>query len=401
MLLNRDRALKYLETKGLNALIATLPENVTYVTEFWGLSHYLSLPQTYAFALFPRDSDPALIVSMGDANLVADSPCKVKDVRFFGASSTTPAKGGPLSETEAKLNSFILNAKPREDAFNALSEAIRDRGLDKGRLGIDESGVGPNDWERLEKTLPQASLSEAASMFREIRMVKTSEELGRLRRSAEISEKGLKAMHAIAREGVTEEELAREFLISICRDGASSWPISRFPGFDVGCGTRSAFTSAQPTGYKLRTGDFIRLDGGCIYKHYYSDIANVCVLGEPSTKQKKYWSAVLKGTKEAINAIEPGVKPSRLFEIAVDTVRKEGIPHYERKHVGHGIGIEMYDPPSIGKGVDTPLEENMVVNIETPYYEVGFGGVQVEHTVVVTKSASQCLTTLDEEMLTI
>jgi Xaa-Pro dipeptidase len=392
LLLNKQRALQHLEAKGLDVLIATMPENVTYLTEFWGLSFYLSLPQTYAFALFSRDYDPALIVSLTDANMVADTPSAVKDVRFFGRSSTVASKGGALSESETKLDSFILDAKPLEDAFKAIRAVVQDRGLEKGRIGIDESGIRPSDWKRFEKILPQASLSEAASTLREIRMVKTSEEVDRLRIAAEISEKGLKAMHAVAREGVSEEELAREFLITICREGASSYPVSKYPGFDIGCGTRSAFVSAQPTDYKLRNGDFIRLDGGCVYKYYYSDLANVSVLGEPSAKQKKYWLAVLKGTKEAVNAIRPGVKPSRLFEIAMNTVRKEGIPHYERNHVGHGIGIEIYDAPSIGKDVNTPLEENMVVNIETPYYEVGFGGVQVEHTVLVTKSGFRYLT---------
>lgn len=394
LLLNKERALKYMEINRFDALIATLPQNVNYVTEFWSPSHYCMFPQVYTFAVFPRDLEPALVALMADADLVADSPCTVKDIRFYGEFYVTQMKEKPssLSEAEVKLNSFTLNVKPQEDAIKALIGVIQDRGLDRGKLGLDESGVRPSDWKRIKKFLPQARLSEAASVFREIRMVKTREELERLRLSAEITEKGVRAMHEIAKEGTTEEEIAREFMINICKEGASIY------GFVMGCGTRSAFANAQPTSYKLRKGDFIRFDGGCIYMHYYSDIASTAVLGEPSTKQKKYWRAVLRGTQEAINAVEPGVKPSRLFEIAIDTVRKEGIPHYRRNHVGHGIGIELYDLPSIRREVDTLLEENMVINIETPYYEVGFGGPQVEHTIAVTKRGFRYLTTFTKEM---
>ena len=84
--------------------------------------------------------------------------------------------------------------------------------------------------------------------------------------------------------------------------------------------------------------------------------------------------------------------------MAVENVRKAGIPHYERNHVGHGIGIECYDLPNITALSDDVLEEGMVLNVETPYYELGFGGVQVEDTLLVTKSGFQKLTRNDRDL---
>jgi Xaa-Pro aminopeptidase len=62
---------------------------------------------------------------------------------------------------------------------------------------------------------------------------------------------------------------------------------------------------------------------------------------------------------------------------------RQGIPHYERHHCGHGIGLQIYDPPSISANSDQRLEEGMVLCVETPYYEIGKYGLQIEDTVVI------------------
>ena len=92
------------------------------------------------------------------------------------------------------------------------------------------------------------------------------------------------------------------------------------------------------------------------------------------------------------------MKCSDIFNVAVQTVRNSGIPHYQRHHCGHGIGLEFYDPPLISPHDHTKIEEGMVLNIETPYYELGFGGLQVEDTVLVTESGVRYLTKSSREL---
>ena len=87
-----------------------------------------------------------------------------------------------------------------------------------------------------------------------------------------------------------------------------------------------------------------------------------------------------------------------MFDRAVEVTRAAGIPHYDRHHCGHGIGIECYDLPSIAAQDTTVLKEGMVVNVETPYYELGFAGLQVEDTVVVTKDGVEYLSTYDRSL---
>ncbi|MDD4569214.1 MAG: M24 family metallopeptidase, partial [Tepidanaerobacteraceae bacterium] len=123
------------------------------------------------------------------------------------------------------------------------------------------------------------------------------------------------------------------------------------------------------------------------------------VVGKSSSKLEEYYSAILKGEEEAIAQIKPGVISEDIFDIAVEVTRKAGIPHYERHHCGHGIGLEVYDPPTIAPGVKAVLESGMVLCIETPYYELGWAGIQIEDTIVVTDKGYRSLSKSSRELI--
>ena len=143
---------------------------------------------------------------------------------------------------------------------------------------------------------------------------------------------------------------------------------------------------------EAENGELVRFDLGCVYQGYRSDISRTAVLGKPTDKQARYYAAILAGERAAIAAMKPGVPVSQLFDVAVRVTRESGLPHYQRHHVGHGIGLEPYDPPTINAATATALEPGMVFCVETPYYEHGWGGVQVEDAVEITASGARILT---------
>ncbi|HEX6079830.1 MAG TPA: M24 family metallopeptidase, partial [Methylomirabilota bacterium] len=148
----------------------------------------------------------------------------------------------------------------------------------------------------------------------------------------------------------------------------------------------------------LKAGDLVRLDLGCVYQGYRSDISRTAVLGPPSDKQRRYYDAIRDGEIAAIAAMKPGVPVSRIFEIGMKVTREAGMPHYQRNHVGHGIGLEAYDPPTINAAGQTVLEPGMVFCVETPYYEHGWGGIQVEDAVEITAAGVRRLTQSSQEL---
>jgi Xaa-Pro dipeptidase len=145
----------------------------------------------------------------------------------------------------------------------------------------------------------------------------------------------------------------------------------------------------------------VRFDLGCLWGPYRSDISRTAVLGTPSDKQARYYAAILAGERAAIAAMKPGVPVSQLFDIAVRVTRENGMPHYQRHHVGHGIGLEPYDPPTINATTNTALEAGMVFCVETPYYEHCWGGVQVEDAVEVTPTGARSLTRSSQDLAVI
>jgi Xaa-Pro aminopeptidase len=285
-----------------------------------------------------------------------------------------------------------ITSAPAASPADALAQVLGDLGVIGNRIGVDEAGVFPATWQRLTERLSGTTLVPAYAHFRTARMVKSPEEVRRLERAALIAEDGIAAILGMLKAGVTEREAAMAFEQEILRKGAQ-------PFFTVvTMGERAALADVYASERALAPGDLVRFDLGCVYQGYRSDISRTAVLGAPTEKQRRYYDAIRDGERAAIAAMKPGVPVNRVFEIGMKVTREAGMPHYQRNHVGHGIGLEPYDPPTINAATETPLEPGMVFCVETPYYEHGWGGVQVEDAVEITTTGVRQLTRSSQEL---
>lgn len=400
MLFNKERCFKIMDENGIDVLIAAAPENVTYTSEFWSLTHWI-IPQFHSFVIMPRYGHPTLVQPLLDADLTAVNPPWFDDIIYWGGVVDRVTAHQPctseasLNSAEKRLDEVTRDVKPRGDPIDALIDVIMERGFENKKLGLDGLGIASSVWENIKKKLPKAEVVDAHQVFREVRMVKTEDEIKRLKKGAEITENAYKSAIEIAGEGVADLEIIQRFNVAGVEKGAT--PLFTI----VGCGTESAFVNSQGSNYRLKMGDNIRFDVGFRYKSYCSDIARTIVLGQPDEKQRRYLNAIVKGEKRAVEIIKPGVKASELYKITMKTIWEEGIPHCVRYHCGHGIGLNVYDRPLIVPENQTPLEVGMVLCIETGYYEVGFGGFQSEDMIVVTRDGCEPLTLVNLEDLTI
>jgi Xaa-Pro aminopeptidase len=367
---------------------------VTYLTDFWSISHWL-LKGTQTYAVFPAEERiaPYIVTTMSDLDLAAiQEECWVKDFVTFGKFFIEAPSQNALSPSEVRLKELFSVSKRKEDAAGALAESLAERGLARGKIALDEMNIPAPLYRTIQDKLHGVEVIPGYALLREIRSVKTPEEIARLEKAVEITENAFHQSLQRIREGIREVEIAQVFTNAIAQQGGIPVLVC------IGAGYRSAFPNVQPSEYQVKKGDLIRFDIGCLYKNYYSDTARIAVLGKPSEKQQAYYQAVKEGEDQALALIHPGVPAAEIFAEAVQGVRKAGIPHYQRSHVGHGIGIECYDPPFLNPSSGHILEEGMVVNVETPYYELGFGGVQVEDTLVVTKNGYRMLTKADRNL---
>ena len=118
------------------------------------------------------------------------------------------------------------------------------------------------------------------------------------------------------------------------------------------------------------------------------------------SKAAAYYDALLAGQDRALGMVGPGATGDEIFNATVQEVRRRGIPHYNRQHVGHGMGLALggYDGPRLAPGDHAPLEPGMVLAVEAPYYELGLGGLQVEDTVLVTEDGCRRWTAMSRNL---
>jgi len=383
----KARLTQVLDAEGLDALVATTPENLQYVTGFRSVAHAL-FRGLELYGVFTRKG-VGLVIPFIDSTGVSADGIQVDRMACYGNFFFNYADDpGPIGARVREITS-----KPAAGPGEALREILDGFGVAAGRIAVDEAGVFPATWQRLGQQLPGATISQAYAPFRTARMVKSSREVACLEKAARIAEDGIAAIFGMLKPGVTEREAASAFEQEVIRRGAQTF----FTVVTIGP-HRAALADVYASETALRAGDLVRLDLGCVYQGYRSDISRTAVLGAPTEKQRRYYDAIRDGEIAAIAAMKPGVPVSQIFEIGMKVTRERGMPHYQRNHVGHGIGLEPYDPPTINAASQTVLEPGMVFCVETPYYEHGWGGIQVEDAVEITTAGVRRLTQSSQEL---
>lgn len=374
-----ERLTEVLEREGLEALVATAPGNLAYVTGLRSL-----IQATYRgmelFGVFTRRGT-ALVVPAGDVPTVAAESVAVDHVGcygrfFFGA----PERA---DETARRIEEWAR--QPAATAADALAAALEALGVGQGRVGLDEGGLGPLGWRRITERLAGRSVIEAAAHFGAARAIKGPWEIECLQRALLIAEESVNAVIQMLEPGVTERQAALVYQAEVARRDADPH------GVVLLFGERAAFPAVAPSPRGLRAGDLVRFDLGCVYQGYYADLGRTAVMGEPNARQQQAWDAVQRGLEAAVEAIGPGTAAGRIFEVALEATRKAGLPHYNRGHVGHAIGLEAYERPKLAPGNEARLEAGMVLRVETPYYEPGWGGLHLKDTVLVTRAGASVM----------
>src|SRR5579864_1629484 len=396
MLLHRARARMRMLEHGLDALVATSPENVTYATGYGNWTIYTFRDQE-VYGVVPKDGPVALVVPIDAMDHLAQVPVDAARLYTYGTFHTMRDPNVTLAGEEARLFDLREHTGHYPDALAALRQALGD--LEAGRsIGVDERGMPPSRWRRLGSTLADRTIVEAHDLFRVVRMVKTDNEIARLRATARAVEQAMLVAFERAAPGVTEAQLEQTFREAAIVRGVT-------PGhYETSAGTRSAGCFPASATYHLKQGDVIKSDVGGRLLGYWADTGRTAVLGVPPAKLAHYHDALRRGIDAILRLVKPGVIAGDLFQAGIETVRSGGIPHYERHHVGHAIGLEFYEAPILSEGGERAggemrLQEGMVINVELPYYELGLGGLQIEDTLVVRPGGYELLTAAPRTML--
>jgi hypothetical protein len=172
------------------------------------------------------------------------------------------------------------------------------------------------------------------------------------------------------------------------------------PSFEtiVAAGARSALPHAQPTSARLEPGGLVVIDMGAFEDGYASDMTRMLFIGSPSPKVKRAYRAVLEAQLAGVDAVRPGVTAERVDAAVRRVLKGYGLDRAFIHSTGHGLGLEIHEPPRVGRRVKTRLQPGMAITIEPGVYIEGWGGIRIEDTVAVTENGCEVLTPTSKEL---
>jgi Xaa-Pro aminopeptidase len=271
--------------------------------------------------------------------------------------------------------------------------AIRRLGLK--RIGYEPARMTCDAFESLKSRLPlRASLEPVNGWVEELRMVKSRDEIARIRRSVETNSEAFEQAVRRVKPGMKEAELAAELEYRMRRLGAEKACFDTI----VAGGARSALPHAQPTASRLQNGQLVVVDMGALQDGYCSDMTRMLFLGVPGAKVKRMYRAVLEAQLAAIAAVRAGALTRTVDRAARQVLKGYGLDGAFVHSTGHGLGLEIHEPPRVGRKDKTRLQTGMAITIEPGVYLEGFGGIRIEDTVLVTDSGCEILTPTSKDL---
>ena len=289
-------------------------------------------------------------------------------------------------QAKAEAKGFTVElVKRNENLMAKVAEQAKAFKIKK--LAVDMLNV--ENYRKLAKELRgKIKLSIKGNLVWELRKVKDEEELECMRKAGKLTIEGMKAAYEVIRPGIKEIEAAAEIEYAMRKKG--SWGTA----FDtiLASGARSAYPHGGCTEKEIRNGDLVVVDIGAAYRYYRSDMTRTIVAGKPSNKQLKIYEVVKEAQEKAFQIVKPKVKAKEIDNAARKVIEKARYGEYFVHGLGHGVGLEVHEPPTLNPESKDKLAIGNVVTIEPGIYLIDFGGIRIEDTVLVKKGGAEKFT---------
>jgi Xaa-Pro aminopeptidase len=400
---------------GLEALLVTLPENFTYVTGFGSLlaNMWYEAGVPTAWALVPVGDEPLAVVVCEPELGGVKAASGIGDARAYPIwvdMDQVSAEQATEPDIRAALRSApSAQAKPiqRPGCFEPqlilglVTDLLRERGLLKARIGIELDFISQRSFSLLQPWLPGVQFADGQGLLRELRLVKTSQEIEHLRAATWLAEQGILA----ATQGITENTRHGEIRVRYQTGAAEA--VQRRPGLSgfqgggasVRVGPKPWVSTPDAT---VKLGDQIMFDCGTVVSGYHSDIGRVFTHGKATAAQKQIQAALVHAHDVARQAMRPGNRFCDVFQAGIRAMHEAGFGTYRRGHLGHSVGLYVLEEgPYICATEVHPIEPGMVLALEAPWYIDGIGGFQCEDNILVTENSNESFNELTRELVEI
>ncbi|OGG20378.1 hypothetical protein A3D03_06040 [Candidatus Gottesmanbacteria bacterium RIFCSPHIGHO2_02_FULL_40_13] len=333
----------------IGALLITDRTNIKYLTGFSGVS--------------TKEREVFAVVTVNNTYLLT-YPVSLQEIMPKKTSYQTL-----LITPDQKLNQHLLKILGQEK--------IDSLGFEKDDLSVGEYEL----WSEKVKTnwIPTRGIIE------NLRMIKTSEEINKIKKAATLTDKAFAFLKSKIRKGASEKSLALELEFFIKKNGGEL----AFPSI-IAFNSHSSLPHHQPIDIRLEGNSLILIDLGAKVEGYCADMARVLFYGAPDSRQVKIYETVLSAQKLALAQLKIGLPTSQSDQTAREVIKSEGYPEYPHG-LGHGVGLDIHEAPRLRHDSLEILQENMAVTVEPGIYLEGFCGIRIEDLVVLKKSGLDIL----------
>ncbi len=351
----RQRALAAeLERHRLDALLVTHLASIRYLCGFTG-------------------SAGVLLANSGRPLLFTDGRYKGQAPEEATTARVIIAKGSPLAAAAQWAGSHRMKA-----------------------LGFEADHIRVSTFDALRRSADNKTrLRKTSGIVERLRLVKDAAEIDLIRQAVDLGSSLLDVALASIRPGVAEMEVAAAMEYEARRRGAEGMSFETI----VASGPRSALPHGRASQALVPARGFVVLDFGVILHGYCSDMTRTVHVGKMSAAERNQYGAVREAQQAAIEAVHAGATCGEVDRAARSLLRRAGLARYFSHSTGHGVGLEIHEPPRLARNLADRLEPGMVITIEPGVYVPERGGVRIEDMVVVRDRGCEVLTRAPKDLI--
>lgn len=294
--------------------------------------------------------------------------------------------------TDSRYTVQAKNQAKDFDIHDVADKSIIEK-LGIKRLGIEESNLTVKELGNINKG--DMKVFPAANMISEQREIKDEEEIAKIRVAEKLGDEAFSHVLNFIKPGISELDVAFELEFFMRKNGASGLSFDTI----AASGIRSAMPHGVASEKIIEKGDLLTLDFGCVLDGYCSDMTRTVAVGSIDSKGKEIYETVLAAQKAGLEYIAKGKVCSGADAAARKVITEAGYGKNFGHALGHSVGIEIHESPTLSPKCDKILVPGNVVTVEPGIYIENFVGVRIEDLVLITDSGVENFTHSEKELI--
>ena len=360
-----NRITEQIVAHGLDGLALVPGPNMRYVSDI-----HAHLSERPIVLFIPADDDPAIIIPTLEA-------AKARDA------------GIPAGR--------IFDWNDAEGYAGAFQRACAQLELADYLLGVEALHMRVLEMQLLQRYAPGLQIAHAEPALSALRSVKEPAEIAAMEKAIAVAEKAIGRIIPRIKAGLNEKQIAAMLTQELLACGADSIAF----GPVVSGGPNSASPHATPTNRAIRQGDLLVIDWGVYVDDYPSDLTRTFAVGPIDDELRRIYDVVRMANEEAQKAVRPGATGQMVDRVAREIIEDAGYGEYFIHRTGHGLGLEVHEPPDMSPLNDKPIVPGNVFTIEPGIYLPGRGGVRIEDNIVATDGGGRSMSSFTHDLITV